>query len=61
MERASEAFVKQILEDYDGIDFTVLVGSGNNGGDSLAIVRLLYCLDRKVSFYLIENVYLSID
>jgi hydroxyethylthiazole kinase-like uncharacterized protein yjeF len=43
MERASKAFTKQFIEEYPdkGKGITVYCGTGNNGGDGLAIARLL--------------------
>ncbi|MEO6523958.1 MAG: NAD(P)H-hydrate dehydratase [Mucilaginibacter sp.] len=43
MKRASKAFTKQFVEEYPdkGKGITVYCGTGNNGGDGLAIARLL--------------------
>lgn len=43
MERASQAFVKLFVERYPnkGLRISVYCGKGNNGGDGLAIARLL--------------------
>ncbi|QNL52696.1 NAD(P)H-hydrate dehydratase [Olivibacter sp. SDN3] len=44
MERASAAFVEKLasLLPLDGLSVLVCCGTGNNGGDGLAIARLLY-------------------
>ena len=44
MERASEAFVNRFTSHYphQGQSVTVYCGTGNNGGDGLAIARLLH-------------------
>lgn len=44
MERASCAFVEQLVKDYPDPDQEVIVvcGPGNNGGDGLAIARILH-------------------
>lgn len=47
MERAARLFTEALLERYPGedISFAVFAGMGNNGGDALAVARML--LDRK--------------
>ena len=43
MERASEAFTQRFLELYPTPDAVLIVcGTGNNGGDGLAVARLLH-------------------
>lgn len=44
MERASSVFVKTFTERYQDkkLDITIFCGKGNNGGDGLAIARLLW-------------------
>jgi NAD(P)H-hydrate repair Nnr-like enzyme with NAD(P)H-hydrate epimerase domain len=44
MERASKAFVKKFISLFSDKNIRILVccGPGNNGGDGLAIGRLLY-------------------
>lgn len=48
MEKASRAFVDQLLIDCDASTYHIFVGFGNNGGDGLAIARLLFCLGKEV-------------
>jgi len=47
MERAAHEFVRQFLLDYNGGSLYIFAGVGNNGGDALAISRML--LDRGIS------------
>lgn len=57
MERASIAFVKEFTESYPdkAKSITIYCGTGNNGGDGLAIARLLkadhYNVKVKVAYY----------
>jgi hydroxyethylthiazole kinase-like uncharacterized protein yjeF len=53
MERAASAFVKQFSTDYPDKKNPVYIfcGNGNNGGDGLAIVRLLFKLKYKVQVF----------
>jgi len=55
MERASMTFVNWFLENADITPEThihVLCGTGNNGGDGMAIARILHTLSFNVSVYL---------
>lgn len=55
MERASLEFVKNIdLEKNDS--FTIVVGTGNNGGDGLAIARHLLLNNKKVDIFILGNI-----
>lgn len=54
MERASDALAQWLLDKYgqDGTSFTIFAGSGNNGGDALALTRILSkCLPGQITAY----------
>jgi len=55
MERAASACERYILEsnNYDSL-YVVVCGKGNNGGDGLAIARMLKHADRHVAVYILE-------
>ena len=55
MERAAGAFVKRFTELYD-VSSRVLVfaGPGNNGGDALAVARMLHLMAYSVETYLLN-------
>ncbi|MCT4589811.1 MAG: NAD(P)H-hydrate dehydratase [Carboxylicivirga sp.] len=53
MERASLAFYHRFTELHPHGDVSVLAGPGNNGGDALAIARMLIKDGREVQVYLI--------
>ena len=56
MERAGNACVKSILNQSEALtEFTIFCGKGNNGGDGLAIARLLASANRKVAVYIINH------
>jgi len=61
MERAAQAFVKQLLHLYPEQRFLIFCGSGNNGGDGLAIARLLYHQHVEVEVWLLKDKILSAD
>ncbi len=55
MERASQNCVKWILENYiQKQDFVIFVGPGNNGGDGIAIARLLKEKEHNVRVLIVE-------
>lgn len=54
MERAARTLTAAILERYAGREFAVFVGSGNNGGDGLAVARMLHGAGCKVAVWLID-------
>jgi NAD(P)H-hydrate epimerase len=54
MERASYACVDWILKNTEQDHFTVFCGRGNNGGDGLAIARLLFQKGKEVSVFILE-------
>ena len=56
MERAAAACVKWIVENLqDASQFQVFCGSGNNGGDGLAIARMLREKGKEIEVYLLET------
>jgi NAD(P)H-hydrate epimerase len=56
MERAANACVKSILHQSEALtEFTFFCGKGNNGGDGLAIARLLASVNRKVEVYIVNH------
>lgn len=57
MERAASVLFSAIQEDFDIADthFTILCGHGNNGGDGLALARMLYQAGSEVSTHLINS------
>lgn len=54
MERASIACVKRIIGSYFFQSVAIICGKGNNGGDGLAIARLLSKRGYKISVYICE-------
>ena len=53
MERAANAIAKAIMEEWTVYSpVVVFAGSGNNGGDALAVARLLAVRGYEVSVYL---------
>ncbi len=54
MERAARAMADAILERYAGRSFAVFAGPGNNGGDGLAVARMLHNAGCGVSVWLIN-------
>jgi len=52
MERAAMAIVRYLLENHPHQEYFVFCGSGNNGGDGLAISRIL--IDRGLSVHIIR-------
>lgn len=55
METAANECVKWILQNLSTQKFTILAGRGNNGGDGLAIARLLHNQGREVEVFWLEN------
>lgn len=56
MERAAGACADWIIKQkFTQQDFTVFCGKGNNGGDGLAIARLLHKKGKKVTVYTLQN------
>ena len=54
MERAALAVVKHLL-DFDLKKVLVLCGSGNNGGDGIAVARILHLKGYDVSYFFMGN------
>lgn len=54
MERASYACLEWILKNIEQEHFTIFCGRGNNGGDGLAIARLLFQQGKDVSVFILE-------
>ena len=54
MERAARTLTAAILERYAGRTFVVFAGPGNNGGDGLAVARMLNDAGCKVGVWLIN-------
>ena len=54
MERAANAFLKQFLKDFPDKSTPKLIicGNGNNGGDGLAVARILLNKNHKVKVYI---------
>ena len=41
--------------------FTIVCGTGNNGGDGLAVARLFFSMNMKVDLFIIGNLSMSKD
>jgi len=55
MERAANGIFKKIVEIYPlNTKFVIVSGSGNNGGDGLAVARLLYKARFSVRVFLLD-------
>ena len=54
MERAARALTVAILERYAGRGFAVFAGPGNNGGDGLAVARMLHAVGCEVAVWLVN-------
>lgn len=54
MERAARALTDAILSRYAGCAFAVFAGPGNNGGDGLAVARMLYNAGCRVCVWLVN-------
>ena len=54
MERAASVLTTAILERYAGREFIIFAGPGNNGGDGLAVARMLHCAGYRVAVWLIN-------
>lgn len=54
MERAASALTRAILARYPQNRFAVFAGQGNNGGDALAVARMLAVAGRTVDVFLVS-------
>ncbi len=54
MERAAQGLTRAISERFAGRDFLVFAGPGNNGGDGLAVARMLAAKGENVKVWLIN-------
>src|SRR3954464_1359523 len=63
MERAANAFAEQFEKDFPekSISKYIICGNGNNGGDGLAIARLLLNKRHKVNVYVLLSANPSAD
>lgn len=62
MERAAEKCTEWILQNIEpGIHFNIFCGTGNNGGDGLAIARMLVHNGKQVNVYVISSSKESVD
>jgi len=64
MERAAFAAFQAIIHDYPDIlqaEVSILCGKGNNGGDGLAMARMMHGVGIKVQVFLLESVDYSAD
>lgn len=56
MERAANACFRWLMEQLPDVNqFLIFCGTGNNGGDGLAIGRLLIQSGKQVEIYVLEN------
>ncbi|AHF14995.1 bifunctional ADP-dependent NAD(P)H-hydrate dehydratase/NAD(P)H-hydrate epimerase [Niabella soli] len=55
MERAANACARWIVQNTLAESYYIFCGKGNNGGDGLAIARLLYNANKKVAVYILES------
>ena len=55
MEKASAECVKWLISNFSEESFVVFAGKGNNGGDGLAIARLLFQQGKEVLVFIVEN------
>ena len=56
MERAASACAEWIMEKYGiSAEFSIFCGCGNNGGDGLAIARLLHLKSSKIRVFIVNH------
>ena len=61
MERAANRCSEKILEDFSFERVAVLCGPGNNGGDGLAIARILLSKNKQVDVFIATDINVSQD
>lgn len=63
MERASSVIFEALKQDFDifSTHFTIICGFGNNGGDGLALARMLFNAGSEVSVFLHQSDKYSVD
>ncbi|MGN6803849.1 MAG: NAD(P)H-hydrate epimerase, partial [Ginsengibacter sp.] len=62
MERAATACFDWIIRNFDdSYHFIIFCGKGNNGGDGLAIARLLKSIKYRVSVFIVQSGSASAD
>ncbi len=63
MERAANTIFEQLTADFKDFkgSFTILCGAGNNGGDGLALARMLHGADIPVKIFLLDKQTYSAD
>ncbi|MEY3417659.1 MAG: hypothetical protein RL060_1771 [Bacteroidota bacterium] len=55
MERAAKTCTDWLLTHFSGHHFAIVCGPGNNGGDGLAIARLLHLAHQKISVFKVQS------
>lgn len=55
MERAASVLTKAIRRHFSGSSFAIFAGAGNNGGDALAVARMLAVAGCKVDVWLVAH------
>lgn len=55
MERATEAFCETLMKEFSFFEVDIFCGQGNNGGDGLALARMLAQLHKKVRVHIIHE------
>ncbi len=55
MERASSSLFEALIKQFSASEvFLFFVGPGNNGGDGLALARMLSCIGKRISIFLLS-------